>query len=91
MPLSYPPLKAVEIDGEKRWTATCRTCGQTVVERPQLVKAAVDEQRRAHGFEADCLRRVPCPVIGCTAGISHHHHTTAGVVLVDWCNCEEQS
>lgn len=56
MPLSYPPLKAVLVDGEKRWTAQCRTCGQDVVERPQLVKAAVEDQRRAHGFEAHCTR-----------------------------------
>lgn len=33
MPLSYPPLKAVEVDGVKKWTAVCRTCGQDVVHR----------------------------------------------------------
>lgn len=56
MPLSYPPMKAIAVDGQKRWTATCRTCGQDVVSKPQVVKAAVDEMRRAHGFEADCRR-----------------------------------
>lgn len=56
MPLSYPPIRPVEVDGEKRWQATCRTCGQDVCSRPQVVKVAVDELRRAHGFEADCRR-----------------------------------
>lgn len=90
MPLSYPPMKAVEFDGGKRWTATCRTCGQDVC-APQVVKAAADYSRRVHGHEAECQRRVPCRVIGCTAGISHHHHTAAGTVLIDWCTCEEAS
>lgn len=56
MPLSFPPLRAVEVDGVKRWTATCRTCGQDVVRTPQIVKAAVEEMRRAHGPEAHCER-----------------------------------
>lgn len=90
MPLSYPPIRPVVVDGVKRWTAACRTCGQDVVAYPQLAKVAVEELRRGHGFEADCNRRVPCRVIGCTAGVTHHHHTAAGIVLVDWCTCEEQ-
>lgn len=56
MPLSYPPLKAVEVDGVKKWTAVCRTCGQDVVRVPQLVKAAAEEARGAHGHEAECTR-----------------------------------
>jgi hypothetical protein len=44
------------VDGVKRWTATCRTCGQDVVAHPQLAKVAVEEMRRGHGFEADCKR-----------------------------------
>lgn len=56
MPLSYPPIRPVEVDGVKRWTATCRTCGQDVVRVPQLAKVAVEEMRRGHGFEADCKR-----------------------------------
>jgi len=56
MPLSYPPLKAIDVDGAKKWTATCRACGQDVVQTPQLVKAAAEEARRAHGYEAECRR-----------------------------------
>lgn len=56
MPLSYPPLRSVVVDGVTRWTATCRTCGQDVVKTPQIVKAAVEEMRRAHGREAHCKR-----------------------------------
>lgn len=56
MPLSFPPLHQVVVDGVTRWNATCRTCGQDVCERPQLVKAAVDEARRAHGHEKSCTR-----------------------------------
>ena len=56
MPLSYPPLGAVEVDGVTRWQATCRSCGHDVCEHPQLVKAAVNEARRWHGHEAACKR-----------------------------------
>lgn len=56
MPLSYPPLRAVDVDGQKRWQATCRTCGQDCSVTPQAVKAAADYSRRLHGFEADCKR-----------------------------------
>lgn len=56
MPLSYPPMKPVVVDGVTKWTATCRTCRQPVVSTPQIVKAAVEEARRQHGFEADCTR-----------------------------------
>lgn len=56
MPLSYPPIRPVTVDGVKRWTATCRTCGQDVVRAPQLAKTAVEDARRSHGFEADCGR-----------------------------------
>jgi hypothetical protein len=56
MPLSYPPIRAIEIDGQTRWQATCRTCGEDVCTRPQVVKAAVQELRKAHGAEADCTR-----------------------------------
>ena len=59
MPLSYPPVCRVEVDGETRWQATCRTCGQDMCARPQLVKAAVDEMRKGHGREADCKRGKP--------------------------------
>ncbi|WP_087132587.1 hypothetical protein [Microbacterium esteraromaticum] len=59
MPLSYPPLKAVDVDGVKKWTAVCRACGQDVVQVPQLVKAAVEQARRAHGHEAECTRAQP--------------------------------
>lgn len=59
MPLSYPPMKAVTVDGVTKWTATCRTCQQPVVPVPQVVKAAVEEARRVHGFEADCTRTTP--------------------------------
>ena len=54
--LSFPPLRAVEIGGVTKWTATCRTCGHDVVQCPQPVKAAVNEMRRAHGAEALCKR-----------------------------------
>lgn len=56
MPLSFPPLRAVDVDGVTKWQATCRTCGQDVCSRPQVVKAAVDEMRRAHGPEKTCTR-----------------------------------
>lgn len=56
MPLSYPPIRPVVVDGEKRWQATCRTCGRDVCANPQLAKAAVEEARRGHGYEADCQR-----------------------------------
>lgn len=56
MPLSYPPIRKVEVNDTTKYQATCRTCGQDVCERPQVVKAAVEEMRRAHGFEADCRR-----------------------------------
>lgn len=56
MPLSFPPIRRVEVDGQTRYQATCRTCGHDVVEKPALVKAAVEEMRRAHGFEANCRR-----------------------------------
>lgn len=59
MPLSYPPLKAVEVDGVKKWTAVCRACGQEVVQAPQMVKAAAEEARRAHGQETECTRARP--------------------------------
>lgn len=58
MPLSFPPMREVIVDGKARWQATCRTCGQDVCSRPQAVKAAVEELRRAHGYEAEC-RRAP--------------------------------
>ncbi|MFJ4174013.1 hypothetical protein [Microbacterium sp. NPDC089696] len=44
------------VDGEKRYQATCRTCGQDVCRTPQVVKAAVDETRKSHGREAECTR-----------------------------------
>ncbi len=56
MPLSFPPMRPVEVDGKTKWQATCRTCGQDVCRVPQLVKAAVDEARRAHGPEKSCRR-----------------------------------
>lgn len=56
MPPSYPPIRPVVVDDVKRWTATCRTCGQDVVHTPQLAKTAVEDMRRAHGSEADCKR-----------------------------------
>lgn len=56
MPLSFPPIRPVVVNGATKWQATCRTCGQDVCERPQVVKAAVDEMRRAHGREAHCTR-----------------------------------
>ena len=56
MPLSYPPIRAVVVDGQTRWQATCRTCGQDVCKRPQIVKAAAQEMRKAHGPEAECTR-----------------------------------
>lgn len=56
MPLSYPPIREVIVDGERRWQATCRTCGQDICRVPQVVKAAVDETRKSHGREADCKR-----------------------------------
>lgn len=56
MPLSYPPLCSVPVDGETRWKATCRTCGHDVCEKPQLTRAAVQDSRRAHGAEATCTR-----------------------------------
>ncbi len=56
MPLSYPPIRVVTVDGEKRYQATCRTCNQDVCRTPQLVKAAVDETRKSHGREAECTR-----------------------------------
>ena len=59
MPLSYPPIRKVEVNGATKYQATCRTCGQDVCARPQVVKAAVDEMRRSHGFEADCTRGKP--------------------------------
>lgn len=58
MPLSYPKMERLEVDGEVRWNAWCRTCRHWVCTRHQVVKAAVEETRRAHGFEADC-RRAP--------------------------------
>lgn len=56
MPRSYPPIRPVTVHGVTKWQATCRTCGQDVCERPQVVKAAVEEARHAHGVEADCTR-----------------------------------
>jgi hypothetical protein len=56
MPLSFPPFEQVDVDGVKKWNARCRTCGQWVCEQPQLVKAAVEETRRAHGPEKLCTR-----------------------------------
>lgn len=56
MPLSFPSLYSVEVDGEKRWQATCRTCGHDMCETPQLTRAAVEDMRRAHGVEAACAR-----------------------------------
>lgn len=56
MPLSYPPIRPVLVDGKTLWQATCRTCGQDVCSRPQVVKAAVQEMRKAHGHEAECTR-----------------------------------
>lgn len=53
---SYPPIRKVDVNGAIRWQATCRTCGQDVCQRPQVVKAAVEEMRRAHGAEAHCRR-----------------------------------
>lgn len=55
---SYPPIREVEVAGERRWEAYCRTCGQPVTAKPQVVKAAVEEARRWHGFEADCTRDI---------------------------------
>lgn len=58
MPFSYPPIRTVigVVDGRTRYQATCRTCGRDVCTAPQLAKVAVEEMRRAHGFEADCTR-----------------------------------
>lgn len=56
MPLSFPPLRPVTVQGATKWQATCRTCGQDVCREPQVVKAAVDEARRAHGPEKTCTR-----------------------------------
>lgn len=55
MPLSFPPLEKVIVDGEARWTATCRTCGAQVC-TPIAVKAAADYSRRVHGPEKLCKR-----------------------------------
>lgn len=56
MPLSYPKMRPVVVHGATKWQATCRTCGRDVCREPQVVKAAVEEARRAHGYEADCTR-----------------------------------
>lgn len=56
MPLSYPPIRSVVVNGATKWQATCRTCGEDVCAQPQVVKAAVQEARRWHGPEADCKR-----------------------------------
>lgn len=56
MPLSFPPMRAVLVHGAAKWQATCRTCGEDVCREPQVVKAAVDEARRAHGHEKECTR-----------------------------------
>lgn len=60
MPLSYPPIRQVTVDGVVRYQATCRTCGRDICSAPQAAKAAVEEMRRVHGFEADC-RVAPAP------------------------------
>lgn len=54
MPLSFPKLEPVVVNGATKWTATCRTCGWTL--QPQVVKAAAEETRRAHGPEKLCTR-----------------------------------
>jgi len=56
MPLSFAPIEPVEVDGEKKWNARCRACGEWVCEKPQAVKAAVDYSRRIHGPEKLCTR-----------------------------------
>ncbi|OIU88626.1 hypothetical protein [Microbacterium sp. AR7-10] len=99
MPLSYPPLRPVEVDGVKRWTATCRTCGQDVVTVPQIVKAAVDEARRAHGHEAHCTRVpaeptapgvIPCEQHASILNPSFPWHRVLEVAE-DCTDCEETS
>lgn len=55
-PLSFPPIRSVLVRGAPKYQATCRTCGQDVCAEPQVVKAAVEEARRAHGPEKQCTR-----------------------------------
>ncbi len=59
MPRSFPPIRNITTDGTTKYQATCRTCGRDVCSTPQAAKAAVEEMRRAHGFEADCTGPQP--------------------------------
>ncbi|GAA1915053.1 hypothetical protein GCM10009775_04360 [Microbacterium aoyamense] len=58
MPLSFPQMRLVVVNGRAKHNAWCRTCEQWVCEEPQSVKAAVEEARRAHGPEKLCRRAV---------------------------------
>lgn len=83
MPLSYPPIRKVDDHGVTKYQATCRTCGQDVCARPQTVRAAVQETRRAHGFEAECTRGLCEWFAACTRpSIGTSPHRVLGAVPI---------